>query len=119
MNESTRNKGSYGEELAKKFLLKKGYIILEENYHFGHGELDLIAKDGETIVFVEVKYRKSLEYGRPEYSVTKQKQAQIKKIAQAWLYEREITDTECRIDVIAIYRDEKNRFNTNHYENAF
>jgi putative endonuclease len=77
-----------GEELAAKILKEKGYEIIERNYRYGHGEIDIIAidpGDGYT-VFVEVKTRKNLEYGEPEYAITKTKQKQIRKIAELYLF---------------------------------
>lgn len=114
-----RTTGSYGEKLAEDFLKELGYEIIEKNYHFGHGEIDIVAKENEFLVFVEVKYRKNLEFGEPEYAVTKNKQAQIKKIAEAYLAEREIKDQDCRIDVIAILHLSGDKPKINHYINAF
>ncbi len=109
--------GKFGESLAADFLKTKGYEILERNYRFGHGEIDLIAKDKESIVFVEVKYRKSLKYGYPENAISKRKIAQVKKIAEAYLHENEIYDVECRIDVITILKNSAGKLIFNHYEN--
>ena len=114
-----RSTGSYGEKLAEDFLKSIGYEIVEKNYHFGHGEIDIIAKHNEFLVFVEVKYRKNLEFGEPEYAVTKTKQAQIKKIAEAYLAEHEIKDQDCRIDVIAILHLLGEKPDIRHYINAF
>lgn len=118
-NQNKRSTGSYGEKLAVEFLKSIGFEIVEQNYHFGHGEIDIIAKDKEFLVFVEVKYRKNLEYGEPEYAITKGKQNQIKKIAEAYLAEREIKNQDCRIDVIAILHLSGEKPKINHYKNAF
>lgn len=109
-----------GEELAAGLLQDKGYEILERNYRYGHGEIDIIAKDPETdyTVFVEVKARQNLNYGEPEYAVTKKKQRQIKKIAELYMYDKKIEELSCRFDVIAVLI-EKNKPEINHYENAF
>jgi len=117
--QNKRSTGSKGEQIACEFLTKLGYKIIERNYHYGHGEIDIVAKDGEIIVFVEVKYRKSLEYGQPETAITKGKQKQIRKIAEAYIYERDIKDTSCRIDVVAILQLPKQKPEINHYINAF
>ena len=114
-----RSTGNKGEDIACEFLTKLGYKIIERNYQFGHGEIDIIAKDGEILVFVEVKYRKSLEYGPPELAIPKSKQKQIRKIAEAYLYQNEIKDTSCRIDVIAILHFPKEEPKINHIINAF
>jgi putative endonuclease len=110
-----------GEELAAKILKEKGYEIIERNYRYGHGEIDIIAidpGDGYT-VFVEVKTRKNLEYGEPEYAITKAKQKQIRKIAELYLFDKEIKELDCRFDVFAILFADLNNPVVNHYENAF
>ncbi|KAF0151984.1 MAG: putative endonuclease [Ignavibacteria bacterium] len=113
-----RAKGKEGEDIARKFLEKLGYAIIEENYQFGHGEIDLIADDNGEIVFVEVKTRKSLEYGDPETAITKKKIAQIKKVAAAYLVNNNITEQTCRIDAIAILLQNERTPLINHYYNV-
>jgi len=113
--------GKQGEEAAAEFLVKKGFKIIERNYRFGHGEIDIIAKDpndGYT-VFVEVKARQNLQFGEPEYAITKSKQRQIKKIAESYLYDKEITEIDCRFDVVSVLFREKIKPLITHYENAF
>ncbi len=117
--QNKRSTGNKGEDIACEFLSKLGYQIIERNYQYGHGEIDIIAKDGEILVFVEVKYRKSLEYGSPETAITKSKQKQIRKVAEAYLYQNEIKDTSCRIDVVAIIQFPGQKPEINHYINAF
>jgi putative endonuclease len=110
-----------GEELAAQILTDKGYEIIERNYRFGHGEIDIIANDpnAKCTVFVEVKTRKNLEFGEPEYAITNSKQRQIRKIAELYLFEREIKELDCRFDVIAILYEDINNPVVNHYVNAF
>jgi putative endonuclease len=114
-----RSTGNYGEQLAEEFLKNLGYEIIKKNFHYGHGEIDLIAKDKDVLVFVEVKYRKNLDFGEPEYSVNKSKQNQIRKIAEAYLAINKITDRDSRIDVIAILQLSGEKPQINHYINAF
>jgi putative endonuclease len=97
-----RSKGTEGENLAAQFLEKKGYSILERNYRFGRGEIDLVAKEGQELVFVEVKSRHSQQYGAPEESVTLAKEAQLKKVAEGYLYEHNIENQSCRFDIVTI-----------------
>ena len=111
--------GKYGEDIACKFLIKLGYKIIERNYRFGKGEIDIIADDNGTLVFVEVKTRENLNFGPPELAVTKAKQNQIRKIASAYLYEKGINDTLCRMDVVAILLLRKDTPQINHLINAF
>ncbi len=119
MEPNNRKTGSKGEDIACEFLKNLGYEIVERNYQYGHGEIDIIAKDTDTLVFVEVKFRKNLEYGPPETAVTKTKQKQIRKVAEAYIYEKEIKNTFCRIDVIAILQFPGAKPEINHYINAF
>jgi putative endonuclease len=99
---SRRSKGTEGENLAAKFLEEKGYSILERNYRFERGEIDLVAREGSDLVFVEVKARHSQDYGAPEESVTTAKEAQLKKVAEGYLYEHNIENQSCRFDVVTI-----------------
>ena len=110
-----------GEQIAADFLEEKGFEIIERNYRYGHGELDIIAvdpSDGFT-VFVEVKTRQNLYFGEPEYAITKSKQRQVKKVAELYLYDKEIENVNCRFDVIAILLEDDDNPVINHYENAF
>lgn len=111
--------GKFGEDLACKLVRDKGFEIIERNYCYKKGEIDIIAKDKEYLVFIEVKTRRNLEYGDPEYGVTKNKMKQIQKIAAAYLYEKEINDVDIRFDVIAILAEGNNNPVINHIENAF
>jgi len=92
-----------GESLAVAHLKARGYDILERNYRAVRGEIDLIAQDGDFIVFVEVKTRRSLKFGLPQTAVTTQKQRQISKVALAYLQAKNLFDAPCRFDVIAIH----------------
>ncbi len=94
--------GRLGELKAAEELKKRGLHIIETNYRFGRGELDIIAKDGETLVFVEVKSRLNLEMGDPVYGVTESKVRQIKKVAELYLFEKSIEGVECRFDVVTV-----------------
>ena len=118
MAQNKKQFGGKGEELAARFLKEIGYDIVERNYTYGKGEIDIVAWDGECLVFVEVKARNSLEFGPPEYAITKGKLNQIKRIASAYLYEKEIEDTDCRIDVVAILYRGNQSPKINHIQNA-
>ena len=115
---STREQGHEGEEIAIRHLQGLGFRIVERNYHFGKPEIDIIARDGETLVFCEVKMRKSKEYGDPEYAITKKKQQQIRRVASGYLYEHEIKEQDCRFDVVAI-RWNRGSPQINYIKNAF
>lgn len=119
MEENKKEIGNYGEKIAIDFLKENGLEIIEENYRYGHGEIDIVAKDKNVLVFVEVKTRKNLEFGEPELAVTKNKQRQIRKIAEAYLYEKNIKDIDCRIDVIGILLKKNLPPKITYIENAF
>jgi putative endonuclease len=122
MSKTSRDFGKEGEDLAEKLLRLKNFKIIERNYRFGrNGELDIIAEDPETnqLVFVEVKSRQNLEFGDPVLAITKNKMAQLKKVANAYLFEKEIREIECRFDVITVLFKGKIKPDIKHYINAF
>lgn len=92
-----------GESLAVEHLKARGCEILAQNYRAIRGEIDLIVRDGEFTVFVEVKTRRSLKFGVPQAAVTLKKQRQISKVALAYLQTQNLLDAPCRFDVIAIH----------------
>ena len=91
-----------GGEYARQFLERKGYSILESNYRGQSGEIDLVAMEGECLVFVEVKSRRTGAFGRPEESVTEAKQQKLVQAALEYMQEKEIEEGEWRIDVVGI-----------------
>lgn len=95
--------GKIGENLATKYLEKKNYIILERNYRCRQGEMDIIAKDNEEIIFIEVKTRTSINFGRPSEAVNYIKREHLQNIARYYLYIKKITKIPIRFDVIEIY----------------
>ncbi len=86
-----------------KHLKARGCEILARNYRALRGEIDIIVRDGEFTVFVEVKTRRNLKFGLPQAAVTLQKQRQISKVALAYLQAQNLLDAPCRFDVIAIH----------------
>jgi len=97
-----RKWGKAGEDLAARFLEQSGLKILERNFRFERGEIDLIAREGEELVFIEVKARQSNTFGAPEDAVTEKKQEQIHNVAEGYLFKNEIDDCPCRFDIVAI-----------------
>ena len=83
------------------------------------GEIDIIAYDKKTLVFIEVKTRKSQKYGRPEESVTPSKQKQIRRVAEGFLAKKNLCDMECRFDVLSLLFDKKDQCAITHIRNAF
>ncbi len=105
--ENKRSVGNQKEELVAAWLKEQGVEILARNFYFHGGELDLVIKDGEYLCFIEVKYRKSTNYGYPEEAVTPSKQRKILQGAKVFLYKNHISsDTPCRFDVISVYQEE-------------
>lgn len=114
-----RAKGATAEDLAEEFLKNKGYAIIKRNFHFGReGEIDIIARERDTLVFVEVKARHSSAYGTPEEAVTFRKQKTLRRAAEGYLYVNKISNQECRFDVIAVDY-EKKPTEIRHLVNAF
>ena len=106
--------GQLGESLAYNYLKKHGYKILEKNYTNKIGEIDLIAKKGDYIVFVEVKNRASAKFGLPREAVTLYKQNKIRNVALGYLKETNNLESNVRFDVVDILGGE-----ITHIENAF
>lgn len=117
MENKSQQQGREGEILARNYLLKEGYEVLEVNWRYKKLEIDIIAKKEETIVFVEVKTRKNNTFGEPELFVTKQKQNFIISAANQYLVENNM-DLESRFDIIAVIQ--LNNIKTvKHLERAF
>ncbi len=102
MTHERLNLGRYGEEKAANYLVKQGMKILEKNYRCRYGEVDIIAKEKDTLVFVEVKTRKSSTYLSPFLAVNKHKQLQISKVALHYLLEKKLKEIPCRFDVVTV-----------------
>jgi putative endonuclease len=94
--------GNAGEDLAVAYLEMKGYHILNRNYFYGKGEIDIIARDGETLVFVEVKSRHSPEFCEPEDAVSQAKAKVVRRTAEGYLLNEHIDDPNCRCDILAV-----------------
>lgn len=97
--------GQTGEELAAAYLQRAGYKILVRNYRQKCGEIDIIANDKGTLVFVEVKTRNNMSFGSPFSAVTEKKQRQIGRVAQDYLSRHNLFDRAARFDVISILMD--------------
>lgn len=112
--------GQEGEGLAAAHLEQQGYRVLERNFRGKGCEVDLVARDKDgTIVFVEVKTRRSLAYGPPQQAVTQRKQHQIAKGALTWLSRHRMHDSAARFDVIAVLLHDDGRRTVEHLINAF
>jgi len=111
--------GREGEKLARKFLSNKGLKIIGHNYRTRWGELDIVARAGNTLVFVEVKTRSGERFGGPLAAVTQQKQQRIRRMAKTYLAEKGLQDIPARFDVIGIVMRGEDVPRIQWIENAF
>lgn len=114
-----KNLGERGERAAELFLKKHDYVILEKNWRCKYGEADLVAMDGDCLVFVEVKTRSSREQGFPSEAVGQKKRAKYEQIALEYLAQSDLCDLPMRFDVVDIVRVDDNRAALRHHVNAF
>ncbi|WP_199263172.1 YraN family protein [Desulfobulbus oligotrophicus] len=112
--------GRQGEQLAITFLKRQGYRIVARNYRKSFGEVDIIAQQKNTLVFVEVKTRQSTRFGTPFEAVDCRKQRQLSRIAQDYLQSHDSADVSARFDVIAVRLDRDGGLvGIDHLQNAF
>jgi putative endonuclease len=116
---TTRALGQAGEDIACDYLAGKKYAIIARGFRLFHGEIDIIARDGGTLVFVEVKTRADESYGRPEESVTPSKQRQIRRLAQGYLVDHPCGDAGVRFDVVSILYRGADDYHLEHFIDAF
>ncbi|MGD8538307.1 MAG: YraN family protein [Candidatus Aminicenantes bacterium] len=111
--------GKSGEDVAVEYLKRNKYKIVSKGFRFLRGEIDIIAYEGETLVFIEVKTRKSTRFSQPEESVTHAKRKQLKRVAEGYLLREHIQDVECRFDVLSLSYDEFEGYTVKHIKDAF
>ncbi len=110
--------GKAGEEAALRFLEKKNFRIVKQGFRFHRGEIDIIAYDQKTLVFLEVKTRRSHKFGFPEDALTPSKQNQLRKVALGYCTLHKVQDVECRFDVLSLTYEKKG-YTISHIKNAF
>ncbi|MBI4035897.1 YraN family protein [Candidatus Daviesbacteria bacterium] len=117
MKQDNRKVGFLGENLAEQALKNKGFKILERNFSNKFGEIDIIAQDHDTLVFIEVKTKKGTRLGLPEEMINTYKLKKVQKMAEVYLNGKTLP---CRIDVVAIILSEDNKLlNLNHYQAVY
>lgn len=102
MSKERISKGKIGEDIAAGFLIKEGYNILERNFRCPLGEIDIVALDSGTLVFVEVKTRSSNRFGLPEEAVNYRKRHQMAKVGQFYISRKKLFNNPARFDVVAV-----------------
>ena len=118
--DTRRTTGIRGEDEAARFLARCGYAILDKNVRTRAGEIDLVAKEGKTLVFVEVKTRRAAEGDPPQAAVNVRKQNRLGKLAHGYLKSKRMRETPCRFDVVAvIVNDDGGVKAIRHIPNAF
>lgn len=119
MKHARQRLGRQGEQIAAIYLERQGYVIMEHNWRCPLGEVDIVAREGDCLVFVEVRAWRPGQYGTPEASITPRKQAKMLEVAQSYLQAAGLDDANWRIDVIAIDLDGNARVKRlNHIRNA-
>ena len=121
-----RSLGKRGEAIAAEYLEAHGYRVLDLNYRYERGEIDIVCYDPDPvdgapageIVFVEVKTRSGESFGRPEDAVTPEKQQRIVAVSRAYLYENRMDGAPCRFDVVSVRLSDA-RPNVVHFKDAF
>jgi putative endonuclease len=111
--------GAFGEDMACKYLSDCGYRVIERNFSCRAGEIDIIAINGETVVFIEVNTRSGDKYGLPAEAVSRAKQQKIVKTALYYMQGRSLLDYMCRFDVMEILVDDENNHRINLITDAF
>ena len=118
MNDSRQALGRWGENVAAEYLARRGYVLVERNVRTDYGEIDLVTRQRDVVVFVEVKTRTTTAFGYPEESITARKKEHMIAAAQAYMQTHSEPRTNWRIDVIAIEAQSKRDPQITHFENA-
>ena len=119
MSEPTTQLGRKGERLAARFLKKHGYRLLQRNYTCPRGEIDLVALDGEEVVFVEVRTRTDDAFGDPAESVTSKKRRQVSSVALDYARRKKLADQPMRFDVVTVLFDRSDQPRIELFRDAF
>ncbi len=115
---NTREKGGIAEQIAEKYLVKKGYQILATNWYFCHLELDIVAVDKDELVIVEVKSRQGEAFAHPTDAIDRKKMRQVIEAAEGWI-EATGWEKDTRFDLITVVFNGPDEFELEHFEEAF
>jgi putative endonuclease len=119
MAKTSKEIGNEGEDIAAAYLESKDWLIFDRNYFFEKAEVDIVATDRNYIIFVEVKYRTNTYFGEPEDFITPKKEENIRKAAEAWLYERKMETAVARFDVLSIVQEGNKAPQIKHFKDVF
>lgn len=111
--------GRYGEWVAARYLEERGVEVVERNWRCDQGELDIVARDGDVLVFVEVKTRSSVQWGMPAEAVTRVKANRVRALARSWLADHPHVYGGLRFDVISVLRRPAGAAEVLHLQDAF
>ena len=106
--------GRYGEKVAARFLTERGMVLLDDRWRCDEGELDLVLRDGDVLVFCEVKTRRSVAFGAPLEAVSATKAARLRRLAARWLAAHDVHAPEVRIDLVGVLQDGHGAANVEH-----
>lgn len=120
MTRTSNGVGAYGERRAVEFLVHEvGMQVLDRNWRCPDGEIDIVARDGVALVFVEVKTRRDLRFGPPEESVVVAKRRRLRRLALQWLAQSTLRPPEIRFDVVSVLRPRRGPAVVEHVRAAF
>ena len=106
--------GAYGERVAAAHLVDAGMSIVDRNWRCDIGELDIVARDGDTLVVCEVKTRRGVQFGSPLEKVTSDKAERLRRLAARWIAERQVHPSDVRIDIVGVVQTPRGRAQVEH-----
>ncbi|MFG1602424.1 YraN family protein [Actinoplanes sp. NPDC049265] len=119
MTKVRRAVGEYGEHVAERYLTAAGLVVLNRNWRCSEGEIDLVLRDGDDVVFCEVKTRRGDTFGRPAEAIRWQKVRRLRRLAACWLAETEVHPHEVRFDVVEVMPQPQGAAMVEHIRAAF
>lgn len=111
--------GRYGEQVATNHLEQAGYTVLDRNWRCQDGEIDLVARDGDVLVFCEVKTRSGMGFGDPAEAVGRAKSERLRRLAVRWMADRGVLGQDMRFDVVSVLRQPRGAARVRHLRGAF
>jgi putative endonuclease len=119
MTRETQDVGAYGEREAARYLVRQGMTLVDRNWRGAAGEVDIIARDGDALVFVEVKTRRSRRFGQPVEAIVPAKVRRMRRLAAQWLAASRVRPREVRFDVLSVLPQRDGRLRIEHLRSAF